>query len=79
MSDFVLQQPELASAPKPTMAAAVVICKSKYPFHLAHQRGEQLLKEAKRLCKSQRQQPMSMVNFELIVGNRLVRPQPRSW
>ena len=72
MSDFVLQQPELASAPKPTMAAAVVICKSKYPFHLAHQRGEQLLKEAKRLCKSQRQQPMSMVNFELIVGNRLV-------
>lgn len=73
MADFLRQQPELAGAPaKPTMSAAIVICKSKYPFHLAHQRGEQLLKEAKRLSKSQPQQPMSVVNFELIVGNRLV-------
>lgn len=72
MADFLQQQPELASAPKPTMSAAVVICKSKYPFHLAHQRGEQLLKEAKRLSKSQTKPPMSAINFELIVGNRLV-------
>ncbi len=72
MMDFLHQQPELADAPKPTMSAAIVICKSKYPFHLAHQRGEQLLKEAKRLSKSRPQQPMSVINFELIVGNRLI-------
>jgi hypothetical protein len=72
MQAFVDRQPELANAPKPTMSAAVVICKSKYPFHLAHQRGEQLLKEAKRLSKSQPNQAKSVVNFELIVGNRLV-------
>lgn len=71
MEDFQRQQPDLANAPKSTMSAAVVICKSKYPFYLAHQRGEQLLKEAKRLSKSQATQPMSVVNFELIVGNRL--------
>lgn len=72
MGDFLHQQPEFANASKPTMSAAVVICKSKYPFHLAHQRGEQLLKEAKRLSKSQTKQAMSAVNFELIVGSRLV-------
>ena len=72
MGTFLRQQPELANAPTPTMSAAVVICKSKYPFYLAHQRGEQLLKEAKRLSKSQTKRPMSAVNFELIVGNRLV-------
>lgn len=72
MGDFLYRQPEFTNAPKPTMSAAVVICKSKYPFYLAHQRGEQLLKEAKRLSKSQTKQPMSAVNFELIVGNRLV-------
>ncbi len=72
MEAFQHRQPELANAPKPTMSAAVVICKSKYPFHLAHQRGEELLKEAKRLSKSQIKQRMSVVNFELIVGNRLV-------
>ncbi|QLQ05263.1 MAG: hypothetical protein HZY76_03555 [Anaerolineae bacterium] len=72
METFQRQQPDLIKAPKSTMSAAVVICKSKYPFYLAHQRGEALLKEAKRLNKSQPQSPMSVVNFELIVGNRLV-------
>lgn len=56
----------------PTMSAAVVICKSKYPFQLAHKRGEELLKQAKRLSKSNSGQRRSVVNFEIIVGNRLV-------
>lgn len=72
MEAFRRRQPELANAPKPTMSAAIVICKSKHPFYLAHQRGEELLKEAKHLSKSQTKQQMSAVNFELIVGNRLV-------
>lgn len=57
-----------------TMAAAVVICKSKYPYALAHRRGEELLKEAKRMCKALAadcQEHHSAVNFEMILGNRL--------
>lgn len=59
---------------KPTMAAAVVICKSKYPYALAHRRGEELLNEAKRMCKrlaAQCDEALSAVNFEVILGNRL--------
>lgn len=61
-------------APKPTVAAAVVICKSKYPYALAHHRAEQLLKEAKRQCKllvRHSGERCSAVHFEVILGNRL--------
>jgi hypothetical protein len=60
--------------PKPTIAAAVVICKSKYPYALAHKRAETLLKEAKRQSKlvaAETGQHFSAVNFEVILGNRL--------
>lgn len=70
MGEFMAK--EGFAARKPTMAAAVVICKSKYPFFLAHQRGEELLKEAKRLAKSQGEASHSTINFELISGNGLV-------
>lgn len=59
---------------KPTIAAAVVICKSKYPYTLAHRRAEYLLKETKRLCKrikADGNEPVSMVNFDVILGNRI--------
>lgn len=56
-----------------SMAAAVVICKSGYPFHFAHQRGEQLLKSAKELGKYQAAQPRSTVTFEVITGNDSVQ------
>ena len=59
---------------QPTVAAAVVICKSKYPYALAHQRAEELLGEAKRQCKllaAETGQHLSAVNFEVILGNRL--------
>ncbi len=60
--------------PRPTVAAAVVICKSKYPYALAHRRAEALLKEAKRQSKllaAETGEHLSSVNFEVIVGNRL--------
>lgn len=59
---------------QPTVAAAVVICKSKYPYALAHQRAEELLKEAKRHCKllaAETGETLSAVNFEVILGSRL--------
>lgn len=60
--------------PRPTVAAAVVICKSKYPYALAHRRAEQLLKEAKRhskLLAAESGEHLSAVSFEVILGNRL--------
>lgn len=60
--------------PKPTVAAAVVVCKSKYPYALAHRRGEELLGEAKRQSKllaAHSGEHLSAVTFEVILGNRL--------
>lgn len=64
----------LTDLPRPTVAAAVVICKSTYPFALAHRRAEALLKEAKRQSKlltAETGEHLSAVNFEVILGNRL--------
>lgn len=59
----------------PTVAVAVIICKAKYPYYLAHQRGEKLLKQAKRITKrwalEHQETPRSIVNFEVILGSRL--------
>lgn len=59
---------------RPTLAAAVVICKSKYPYALAHRRAEDLLADAKRQSKLLAElsgERLSAVNFEIILGNRL--------
>lgn len=69
-----LAQTALQSQGCPTVAAAVVICKSKYPYSLAHQRAEKLLEAAKQQSKSlaERGEPLrSAVNFAVILGNRL--------
>jgi len=64
----------LIHIPRPTIAAAVVICKNTYPYALAHRRAETLLKEAKRQSKlltAEIGEHLSAVNFEVILGNRL--------
>jgi len=64
----------LTSIPRPTVAAAVVICKGKYPYALAHRRAEELLKKAKhhsKLLAAETGDQLSAVNFEVILGNRL--------
>lgn len=71
MAALLAQIPDLAIVPTPTIAIAVVICKAKYPFQLAYQRGRVLLKAAKRLCKSGTGRRRSAVNFEVIIGSRL--------
>jgi hypothetical protein len=63
-----LQELQLNMDPRPTMSAAIVICKASYPFRLAHERGEQLLKKAKQAAK-ENNPPWSTVNFEVIIGN----------
>jgi hypothetical protein len=64
----------------PTVSAAVVICKNKHPHRLAHEAGEQCLKEAKRLSKRLAKSPgsgggqFSVVNFEVVLSGGLVPP-----
>jgi len=63
----------------PTVSAAVVICKAKHPYRLAHEAGEARLKEAKRVGKRlvlNGGQPCSTVNFEVVLGGRLVGKVP---
>lgn len=57
---------------RPTIAAAVVICKANYPYTLAHERCEELLKEAKHLARRmelEQKQSASSINFAIITGN----------
>lgn len=73
MADLV-QKTGLTNLPYPTIAAAVVICKSKYPYSLAYQRAKDLLKQAKQQSKrmaAANGEHLSAVNFEVILGNRL--------
>ncbi|OAN43790.1 hypothetical protein A6A03_17895 [Chloroflexus islandicus] len=79
MANFMQKMPEneendLKDLPRPTIAAAVVICKSKYPYSLAYQRAKDLLKQAKQQSKrlaAATGEHLSAVNFEVILGNRL--------
>jgi hypothetical protein len=66
--------------PKPTVSTAVVICKGKYPYSLAHQAGENRLKEAKRVSRmlALNGVRLSSVNYEVILSNRLVRSPEKS-
>lgn len=59
---------------KPTVSAAVVVCKSSYPYALAHRHGESLLKHAKRLAKRLAERTgerLSTLTFDVILGNEL--------
>lgn len=60
---------------KPTIAAAVVICKSNYPHTLAHQRGEAALKEAKEMSRRievHLDKRVSILNFIVVTGNQVI-------
>ncbi|RMD67503.1 hypothetical protein D6833_00120, partial [Candidatus Parcubacteria bacterium] len=53
--------------------------KSKHPYRLAHEAGEIRPKEAKRVGKRlflDAEQPGSTINFEVVVGGRLVAESP---
>lgn len=65
--------------PRPTISVAVVICKSKHPYKLAHEAGETKLRDAKRIgkrIKLAENRPYSTVHFEVVLGGRLVSEMP---
>jgi len=68
----------LEGVPRPTISAAIIVAKSKYPYYLAHQIGEKRLKEAKRFSKQLwvKGQEVSTLNFEIVVGGRLEQKRP---
>lgn len=61
----------------PTISVAVVICKNKHPYTLAHEAGERRLSEAKQMGKRLQliEKPLaSTITFEVVLGGRLVKP-----
>lgn len=71
---------EQRGIPFPTMSAAVVICKRNYPYRLAHERGEQLLKQCKQMAKDP-EIPIgarhSAIAFEIIQSSQRQEEQSR--
>jgi len=71
----LVQEIELQVSDDPTIAVAVVICKSKHPYSLAYEAGERRLKQAKQMGKQlvlDGKQVASTVTFEVVLGGRLV-------
>lgn len=74
MADLLARVGLSNGVPRPTVSAAVVICKNKHPYALAHEAGEVRLREAKQLGKRRildDGQPYSTLNFEVMLGGRL--------
>jgi len=72
----ILARPEtnLSDQPKPTITAAVVICKRSYPHTLAHQRAECALKQAKEMARRievTTGKRVSTLNFDVVTGNQV--------
>jgi hypothetical protein len=66
---------DLKPVDKPTVAAAVVICKESYPYRLAYRAGLERLGHAKQLSKAlayETGQHLSVVDFEVILGSQIV-------
>jgi hypothetical protein len=59
---------------RPTMSAAVVVCKKNYPYALAHRHGEVLLAQAKALGRAASLQDglaLSTVSFSVVLGGEV--------
>ena len=67
-----IKKGEIAS---PSISAALIICKANYPYHLAHQRGEKLLKQTKSFSKRHcdHNDAVAALSFDYVIGNQLVR------
>lgn len=59
---------------QPTISAAVIICKAKFPYTIAHALGEELLKNTKKVAKESK---TSTISFRVITGNEIVKASER--
>lgn len=64
----------LPGGTRPTMSAAVVVCKKSYPYALAHRHGEMLLAQAKELARKawlRDRLALSTVSFAVVLGGEV--------
>jgi hypothetical protein len=71
-----LSRPEISLSGQPTLSVSVVICKSNYPYSLAHEIGETLLKQVKRFVKTNLSSTGSALAFTVITGNDIAPSLP---
>jgi len=67
---------ELGLDAAPTISAAVIVCKAKYPYTLAYERAKSLLERSKRVAKILNKVDnarVAAVDFELITGNQVTK------
>lgn len=57
-----------------TISVSVIICKGKFPYLVAHELGEKLLKAAKKRANKEKR---SIVAFTIVTGNELVITQEK--
>lgn len=69
MEEF-LSEIQLQTKLSPTISAAVVICKGKFPYLAAHGIAEELLKMAKKRAKKEKS---STVSFTVLTGSEVVK------
>ena len=65
-----LKEISLVSSIQPTISASIIICKGKFPYLIAHNLGEELLKVVKRRSKENK---TSAISFKVITGNEIVK------
>jgi len=65
-----LKEISLVSSMQPTISASIIICKGKFPYLIAHNLGEEVLKVAKRTSKEKN---TSTISFRVITGNEIVK------
>lgn len=58
----------------PTVSAAVIICKEKFPYLFAHTLGEELLNTTKKIAKENKS---SAISFHVVTGNEIVKAPKR--
>lgn len=64
----------IQSSMPPTISAAVIICKRNFPYLIAYEQGEELLKIAKKRAKElTMKEKSSTISFKLIKGNEIVK------
>lgn len=60
----------ISSSMSPTISSAVIICKKNFPYQIAHNIGEELLRTAKKTAKEEKK---STISFKVLTGNEIVK------
>lgn len=65
-----LAEISIDSSIQPTISSALIICKGNFPYLIAHNIGEELLKISKKMAK---EKTSSAISFKVLTGNEIVK------